>query len=128
MKLLLDTHIVLWTLDGSPQLGRRAKEIMTGRGAECFVSAVSVWEVAIKSSLRKRDFKVDVDALLDACDSAGLRPLPFTATHAVQVARLPEHHADPFDRALIAQSYAETMTLLTRDAGLARYGSVVRVA
>lgn len=128
MRFLLDTHVVLWTLDGSPKLGRRAREIMTSRGAECYVSAVSFWEVAIKSGLRKRDFKVDVDGLLDACESAGLGMLPFTATHAVQVARLPEHHADPFDRALIAQSQAESMTLLTRDSGLARYGSVVRVA
>jgi PIN domain nuclease of toxin-antitoxin system len=128
VRLLLDTHVLLWTLDGSPKLGRRAREIMSARGAECHVSAVSFWEIAIKAGLRRRDFKVDVDGLADACASAGLSLLPFTVAHAIRVAHLPEHHSDPFDRALIAQALAEPMTLLTRDAALARYGSVVRVA
>ncbi len=128
MRLLLDTHVLLWTLDDSPRLGRRAREMMTARGAECFVSAISFWEIAIKASLRRRDFRVDVDALVEACTPAGLRLLPFTAAHAVRVTRLPKHHSDPFDRALIAQAIVEPLALLTRDAGLARYGSVVRVA
>ena len=128
MRLLLDTHILLWTLDGSPRLGPRAREMMTARGAECFVSAVSFWEIAIKAGLRRRDFRVDADRLIDACLAAGLRLLPFVPVHAVRVARLPRHHADPFDRALIAQALIEPLTLLTRDAKLAPYGSVVRVA
>lgn len=128
MRLLLDTHLVLWTLDGSAKLGARARELMTARGAECFVSAISLWEIAIKAALRRRDFRVDIDSLLDACHTAGLRPLPFLAAHAVRVEKLPRHHADPFDRALIAQALTEPLTLLTRDTRLASYGSVVRVA
>ncbi|MSQ50426.1 MAG: type II toxin-antitoxin system VapC family toxin [Betaproteobacteria bacterium] len=128
MRLLLDTHILLWMLDDSPRLGRGARELMGAPGAECFVSAISFWEIAIKMDLRRKDFRVDVDSLVDACVAAGLRPLPFMAAHAVRVARLPRHHADPFDRALVAQALTEPLTLLTRDAKLARYGSVVRVA
>ena len=127
MRLLLDTHILLWTLDDSPKLGSRARELMTARGAECFVSAVSFWEIAIKSGLRRKDFRVDADKLVDACLAAGLMLLPFFPAHAVRVARLPRHHADPFDRALIAQALVEPLTLLTRDAQLASYGNVARV-
>ena len=128
MRLLLDTHIVLGMLDNSPKLGTRARELMTARNAECFVSAVSFWEIAIKAGLRRKDFRVDADKLIDACLAAGLRLLPFAPAHAVRVARLPRHHADPFDRALVAQALVEPLTLLTRDPTLAPYGSVVRVA
>jgi len=128
VRLLLDTHVLLWTLDDSPKLGTRARELMTARGAECFVSAVSFWEIAIKAALRRRDFRVDVDRLIEACVATGLRLLPFAPAHAVRVARLPAHHADPFDRALIAQALVEPLTLLTRDRKLAPYGNVVRVA
>ena len=127
MRLLLDTHVLLWTLDDSPKLGLRARELMTTRGAECFVSAVSFWEIAIKAGLRRRDFRVDADRLIEACLAAGLRLLPFAPAHAVRVARLPRHHADPFDRALIAQALIEPLTSLTRDTKLAPYGGVVRV-
>jgi len=127
MRLLLDTHVLLWMLDDSPRLGRAARELMEARGAECFVSAVSFWEIAIKSGLRRADFRVDADRLIDSCLAAGLRLLPFAPAHAVRVARLPGHHTDPFDRALVAQALVEPLTLLTRDAQLAPYGSVVRV-
>ena len=128
MRLLLDTHILLWMLDDSPRLGTRARALMTARGTECLVSAVSFWEIAIKAGLRRKEFRVDVDTLIEACLAAGLQFLPFVPAHAVRVVRLPPHHADPFDRALIAQALVESLTLLTRDAKLARYGSVVRVA
>ena len=128
MRLLLDTHFLLWTLDDSHRLGTRARELMTARGTECFVSAVSFWEIAIKAGLRRKEFRVNADGLIEACLAAGLRLLPFVPAHAVRVARLPRHHADPFDRALIAQALVESLTLLTRDAKLAPYGSVVRVA
>jgi PIN domain nuclease of toxin-antitoxin system len=114
-------------LDDSPRLGRQARGLMTARGAECFVSAVSFWELAIKSALRRKDFRVDLDRLADACVAAGLRLLSFTAAHAVRVARMPTLHADPFDRALIAQAMVEPLTLLTRDESLAPYGNAVRV-
>ncbi len=100
---------------------------MTAAGNECFVSAVSFWEIAIKATLRRKGFRVDTAALIHAADAAGLKHLPFGAAHAVYVAKLPRHHPDPFDRALIAQALLEPLTLLTHDAALARYGSAVRV-
>ena len=127
MRILLDTHVFLWTLDDSPKLSRSARELMTAPGNECLVSAVSFWEIAIKASLRRKDFRVDAAALIDAAVAAGLKHLPFVAAHAVHVARLPRHHHDPFDRALIAQAVLEPLTLLTCDAALARYGGSVRV-
>jgi PIN domain nuclease of toxin-antitoxin system len=126
VRLLLDTHVFLWTLDDSLRLGKRARELMTARGSECYVSAVSFWEISIKAALRRRDFRVDPERLVEGAQAAGLRLLAFTPLHAVRVASLPRHHADPFDRALIAQSLGESLVFLTRDATLARYGSAVR--
>ena len=127
MRILLDTHVFLWMLDDSPKLPRSARALLTEPGNECFVSAVSFWEIAIKAALRRKDFLVETDALVRAADVAGLNHLPFVAAHAVHVAQLPLHHPDPFDRALIAQAISEPLTLLTNDKLLARYGSVVRV-
>ena len=127
MRLLLDTHIFLWTLDDSPKLSQQAREMMTSPATECFVSAVSLWEIAIKASLRRSEFRVDVSRLVSGAHAAGLKLLAFQPEHAVRVARLPRHHSDPFDRALIAQALAEPMTLLTLDTALARYGRTVHV-
>jgi PIN domain nuclease of toxin-antitoxin system len=127
VRILFDTHVFLWMLDDSPKLTQDARELMTAPGNDCFVSAVSFWEIAIKAALRRKDFRVDTAALIKAADAAGLKHLPFVAAHAVHVARLPRHHPDPFDRALIAQAILEPLTLLTHDATLERYGSAVRV-
>ncbi|MBI2296599.1 MAG: type II toxin-antitoxin system VapC family toxin [Betaproteobacteria bacterium] len=127
MRLLLDTHVFLWTLDDSPRLSRRAREMMTAPGTECFVSAVSFWEIAIKASLRRAAFRTDVAKLVAGARAAGLKLLPFQPEHAVRVARLPRHHSDPFDRALVAQALFEPLALLTQDAALAPYGNIVSV-
>jgi PIN domain nuclease of toxin-antitoxin system len=127
VRILLDTHLFLWTLDDSPKLSRQARELMTASGNECFVSAVSFWEIAIKAALRRRDFRLNTAGLIAAADAAGLKHVPFVAAHAVHVARLPRHHPDPFDRALIAQAVLEPLTLLTHDATLERYGSAVHL-
>ena len=127
MRLLLDTHLFLWMLDDSPRLSREARSRLARPGTECFVSAVSFWEIAIKARLRRREFRVDVGALLAGARAAGLKLLPFQPEHAVRVARLPAHHSDPFDRALVAQALTEPLTLLTQDAALAPYGRIVSV-
>ncbi len=127
MRLLLDTHLFLWTLDDSPRLSRRAREIMTAPGAECFVSAVSFWEIAIKAGLRRSEFRVDAGKLLSGARAAGLKLLAFEPEHAVRAARLPTHHSDPFDRALVAQALTEPLTLLTHEPSLAPYGRHVSV-
>lgn len=126
--MLLDTPIFLWMLEDSPKLSHKAREMMTASGAECFVSAVSFWEIAIKAALRRDDFRVDVARLVKAAETAGLKFLSFSPGHAVRISKLANHHADPFDRALLAQAMTEPLTLLTGDATLARYGDFVAVA
>lgn len=127
MRLLLDTQIFLWMLDDSPRLSRHARDLMTTPGAECFVSAVSFWEIAIKAGLRRSAFRVDVGRLVAGARATGLKLLSFEPDHAVRVARLPKHHADPFDRALVAQALCEPLTLLTHDTALAPYGHAVSI-
>ena len=127
MRLLIDTQVFLWVLDDSARLSREAREELTAPGAECLVSAVSFWEIAIKASLRRAQFRVDVGKLVTGAHAAGLEFLAFEPDHAVRVARLPRHHGDPFDRALIAQALVEQLTLITQDSKLARYGKAVRV-
>jgi PIN domain nuclease of toxin-antitoxin system len=127
MRLLLDTHLFLWILDDSPKLSQKAREMMTAPAAECFVSAVSFWEIAIKAGLRRDEFRVDVAKLVAGARAAGLKLLAFQPEHAVHVARLEKHHADPFDRALVAQALTEPLILVTRDAALAPYGGAVIV-
>lgn len=96
-------------------------------GNHVYFSAASIWEIAIKGALRRKDFQADCRRVVEALISHGFVELPITAAHAARVAELPGVHRDPFDRMLIAQSVAEPMTLLTIDALLGRYGSIVKV-
>ena len=118
MRLLLDTHILLWAMLDDPRLGAGLRMKIAGAEA-IFVSAASVWEVSIKSGLGKLDVPVD---LFDRALVAGARPLLITWTHARAVEGLPPHHADPFDRLLIAQAQCEGLTLVSRDAKFTAYG------
>jgi PIN domain nuclease of toxin-antitoxin system len=124
MRVLLDTHVFLWAVSDSARLSAAARrEIVAAEQA--FISAASIWEVAIKARLGKID--ADVDAAAAAIGQSGFYELPVRAAHAVAVARLPLHHADPFDRLLVAQALTEPLRLLTADAALARYGDFVQV-
>jgi PIN domain nuclease of toxin-antitoxin system len=124
VKLLLDTHVVLWAMQDSKLLSTVARKQM--RAAEAVhVSAVSLWEIAIKASLGK--LAVDSEALEEQLGNAGFQPLPITWQHTVQVRKLPTHHRDPFDRMLIAQAMSEPLRLLTHDAGLRAYSDLVTV-
>ena len=111
----------------SRQLPRAARALILDAANEVFFSAASVWEIAIKSALRRRDFNADPAALVRALAQSGFSELPVTASHAARVAGLPAIHRDPFDRLLVAQSLAEPMTLLTNDTTLAGYGPFVHV-
>ena len=127
MRLLLDTHLLLWAAANSKRLPGEARALLEDSGNDAYYSAASIWEIAIKSSLRRTDFRIDIDALLAVLPKMGLTELPVGATHAASVAKLPPIHRDPFDRLLIAQSIAEPLTLLTNDALLTRYWDGVRV-
>jgi PIN domain nuclease of toxin-antitoxin system len=122
MRLLLDTHIFLWAVAGSPLLKAAARRAIQSAD-QVYVSAASIWEVAIKARLGK--IKADPEALVAAIEASGFVELPVRAAHAAGVARLPPHHQDPFDRLLVAQAIAEPLKLLTADAALARYSNIV---
>ena len=127
MRLLLDTHLLLWAAASSRRLSSQARSLIEDPANDVHYSAASVWEIAIKSTLGRRDFRVDLGLLQATLPAMGLTELPVTAAHAVGVTRLPRIHRDPFDRLLVAQSIAEAMTLLTNDAVLRRYGDGVRI-
>ncbi|MCX4692946.1 type II toxin-antitoxin system VapC family toxin [Streptomyces sp. NBC_01408] len=111
MKLLADTHVVVWWLTDSPQLSDGVKDLLdTERLA--YVSAVTPWELAVKQALGKLEGPEDLPERARDCQ---LRPLPVTALHGIRAGQLPLHHRDPFDRMLIAQAQSEGLTLVTRD-------------
>jgi PIN domain nuclease of toxin-antitoxin system len=127
VRLLLDTHLLLWAAASSARLPREARELLQDDSNDVYYSAASIWEIAIKSSLRRKDFRVDITQLLGVLPEMGLVELPVTAAHAAGVTGLPPIHRDPFDRLLIAQSLVEPLTLLTNDALLNRYRVGARV-
>jgi len=127
VRLLLDTHLLLWAAASSKRLPREARELMEDDSNDVYYSAASIWEIGIKSSLRRKDFRIDLSQLLAMLPEMGLVELPITAAHAAGVTGLPAIHRDPFDRLLIAQSIAEPLTLLTNDALLERYRVGARV-
>lgn len=124
MRLLLDTHIFLWAVTDSRKLKAAARRQMLAAD-EIYVSAASIWEIAIKSRLGK--IVGDAEQLAQAIGESGFIELPVSARHAARVAQLPLHHHDPFDRLLVAQSLSEPLFLLTADGALARYGEFVKV-
>lgn len=127
MRLLLDTHLLLWAAASSERLPREARELLEDDDNEVYYSAASIWEIAIKSALGRKDFRIDLARLLATLPEMGLVELPITAVHAAGVTKLPPIHRDPFDRLLIAQSVVEPLTLLTNDALLDRYRAGARV-
>jgi len=122
LKLLLDTHVLLWAVSDPTRLAPRALA-MIDAAEETFVSSVSLWELAIKVAQGK--IALDLPRLHEQSLDGGYRLLPVTAVHALAVGGLPLLHRDPFDRMLIAQAVSEPMHLLTRDAMLARYPASV---
>lgn len=124
MRLLLDTHVVLWELGGTRTVGPRAQEAIE-RASELLFSAVSFAEIGVKAAIGKLVIPAD---LHEHVVRSGVRILGLAADHGLGVADLPPHHRDPFDRLLIAQARAEGLTLLTADARIADYDVAVIAA
>lgn len=127
MSLLVDTHLVLWAAYAPERLSPAARAFLTDEGQYPHVSAASIWEVVIKTSLGRTDFRVDPAALRAGLAGNGWMELPVTTGHTLEVADLPWHHADPFDRILIAQARREGWPLLTSNRRLKSYGPPVEL-
>lgn len=127
MKLLLDTHLLLWALEDSPRLSAAARALIEEEENILLFSAISMAEVAIKNALRRPDFEIDPHIVRRTLIDDGYLELPLTSAHAVAVAGLPPIHKDPFDRLLVAQAMIEGITLITEDAVVGQYAGPVRL-
>lgn len=128
MMLLLDTHLLLWAASQPDRLSAAAREKLLDEHNEPCFSAASLWEVTIKASLGRPDFRVDPYLLRRGLVDNGYTELAITSSHVLAIHHLPPIHRDPFDRLLVAQAESEGMLLLTTDATVARYpGPIMRV-
>lgn len=126
MKLLLDTHLLLWAAGQPKRLPAAARKLLADADNELLYSAVSLWEIAIKRGLDREDFQVDARVLRRGLIDNGYMELPMRGEHAVAIDSLPPLHKDPFDRLLVAQATVEGIILLTTDPLVARYPGPVR--
>ena len=126
MKLLLDTHLLLWSAGQPKKLPATARKLINDPEHELIFSAASLWEISIKRGLGRADFTVDPRLLRRGLIDNGYHELPINSEHAVALEDLPPLHKDPFDRILVAQSIVEGMLLLTVDPLVAQYPGPIR--
>jgi PIN domain nuclease of toxin-antitoxin system len=126
MKLLLDTHLLLWAAGAPRRLSKQARTLIDNPDNEVLFSAASLWEVAIKRGLGREDFKVDARLLRRGLLDNGYSELPIISDHVVATESLPPIHKDPFDRVLVAQATVEGVTLLTIDPLVAQYPGPIK--
>lgn len=122
-RFLLDTHVLLWWLDGSPELGPRCQEIIADQRNQVYVSAATTWEILIKKALGKLEAPDDIDSIVE---DEGFSKLPISLYHGQLAGSLPMLHRDPFDRMLIAQAQAEGLILVTSDNNIGLYNLLLR--
>lgn len=127
MRLLVDTHVLIWTLENSPKLSPKARDLLHDAENEHWVSAASVWEIAIKASIRKLTLSRPLAELEKGILAAGFRPLDITMRHAAMISEIDTPHGDPFDRMLLAQCEVETLRLVTADQILSGLPGVISV-
>jgi len=125
LNLLLDTHVALWAITDSPKLSTKARELIESPKSTVWISAATVWEIAIKHSLGRGDMPVSSQDALRYFSESGYRFLPVEPEHAAAVEDLQPHHNDPFDRILVAQALVEPMRLITHDPMVARYSDTI---
>ena len=122
MKYLLDTHAFLWWIGDDPALSERARSIIADGGNEIYLSAVSVWEIAIKSRAGRLDIAGEIETFVSRhVQENSFQPLPITLTHSAKVQSLSNHHRDPFDQMLVAQSMVEEMPVISVDKMIKSY-------
>ncbi len=124
MRLLLDTHVALWAVTTYERLPDTVQDMITARDNEIVVSAVSIWEISIKHALARRGrigLPVSGEEALGLFQQSGYQLLPIAPSHAAAIDQLPDHHADPFDRMLVAQALVEPLRLVSHDPMIAKY-------
>ena len=126
MKLLLDTHLLLWAASEPKRISKSARVLIEDPENEVTFSAASLWEITIKRGLGREDFRVDPRVLRRALLDNGYTELPITSEHVIHIEQLPPKHKDPFDRILVAQANVEGITLLTSDQKLVAYPGPIR--
>jgi len=122
MRILLDTQVFIWVIQDNPRLSQAARDTILG-ASEVYVSAASIWEIAIKARLGK--IAADPVRMIQAITESGFSELSITAQHAAAIEQLPDHHKDPFDRLLVAQAMAEPLRLMSSDPQIAKYTDLV---
>jgi PIN domain nuclease of toxin-antitoxin system len=127
VRLLSDTHILLWTIAESRRLSAAARALIGEPDNELTFSSVSLWEVAIKTGRRRDDFRIDVSSLRRSLFDNNYAELAVTGAHVAALASLPPIHKDPFDRMLVAQAIVEGLTLVTSDPAVAKYPGPIRL-
>ena len=127
MKLLTDSHLLLWAASRPDRLSETAKALLIDPENELYFSAANIWEIALKNALGRADFQTGATRLQQGLLENGYHELPISAAHGLAAASLPPIHKDPFDRMLIAQAATEEMLLLTSDLTVAKYGAPVRL-
>ena len=125
MKILLDTHLLLWGMTGSSKLSNRARSYLQDKENLCYFSAASIWEIGLKRRNHPETIPMLPEEVCQFCLNSGLHALSVDAFHASVAEELPPIHGDPFDRMLVAQSREEGMVLLTHDGKLSAYGDWV---
>lgn len=125
MNLLLDTHVALWAITDSPHLSPKARDLISAPKAIIWVSAASIWEIAIKHALGRGDMPVSAHDAVAYFRESGYRLLAIEPEHTVATEDLPSYHNDPFDRILVAQALVEPMRLMTHDARVALYSDTI---
>jgi PIN domain nuclease of toxin-antitoxin system len=128
VKLLLDTHLLVWAAEGIEHITAGGRALMEAPENELYFSVASLWEIAIKHGLQRPDFQLDARILRRGLIDNGYNELAIISAHAVAIDILPPIHKDPFDRLLIAQATVEGITLLTDDATVAKYPGPIRLA
>ena len=122
MRLLIDTNVLLWWLEDNPKLGTKARVAIAEPSNEVWVSVAATWEIVVKHALGRLELAEPMEELLPREFAANrFRVVPITLSHTLLVGQLPPHHADPFDRVMVAQAIHEGMTMLSSDEQLTRY-------
>jgi PIN domain nuclease of toxin-antitoxin system len=122
LRLLLDSHVLLWALYEPERLPAHVQDVVSDESNELFVSLATVWELANKAAIHRLPLAgSSVERMIERMEQLGVIFLPITQSNIVAAATLPTHHADPFDRMLVAQAQAHSLTLLTKDAEIAKY-------